>query len=208
MRLSEKAYHLIKRKVVSLELAPLSFIDEQALMEDLKLGRTPIREGLQRLAAEGLVSFAPRRGMYVTDISITDLQKIYEMRLVIDGFAARLAAERASSQQLADMESVMAELAQVPDDEGVALMYIDERFHSLLYEAANNKFLSEACTRLHALSCRLWHLALDRLGSVRGAMEQHQEITEALRARDADRAEALIRSHILEFQERIKAVIY
>lgn len=207
MRLSEKAYHLIKRQVVSLDLAPGSFIDEQALMQDLHLGRTPIREGLQRLAAEGLVSFAPRRGMYVTDVSITDLQKIFEMRLAVEGLAARLAAERISAEQLAQMEAVMADLARLPAGEGAALVEIDERFHALLYEAAGNEFLAETCTRLHALSCRLWHLALDRLGDVRNAMEQHREIMEALAARDGVRAEALLRSHILEFQRRIKAVI-
>ena len=207
MRLSEKAYHLIKHQVVSLELAPGSFIDEQALMDGLQLGRTPIREGLQRLAAEGLVSFAPRRGMYVTDISITDLQKIFEMRLAVDGLAARLAAERITAGELASMEAVIADLALVPAGEGKALMDIDERFHTLLYQAADNKFLAESCTRLHALSCRLWHLVLGRLGDVRDAMEQHREIMEALKAHDGARAEALLRTHILEFQQRIKAVI-
>jgi DNA-binding GntR family transcriptional regulator len=86
-------------------------------------------------------------------------------------------------------------------------MAIDERFHTLLYEAADNEFLADSLTRLHALSFRLWYLVLDRLDGVRGAMEQHIEITEALKARDAARAEALIQQHVSEFQQGIKEVV-
>lgn len=207
MRLSDKAYHLIRQKIITLELPPLSAIDEQALMEDLQVGRTPIREALQRLAAEDLVFFAPRRGIFVSDISITDLQKIFEMRMVLEGFCARLAAQRASEAQLTEMEALMHQLELVPDGDRKALMAIDESFHELLYEAADNEFLSDSLKRLHALSFRLWYLVLDRLDGVRGAMEQHIEITEALRARDEARAETVLQQHISEFQTRIKAVL-
>ena len=132
MRLSDKAYQLIRHKIITLELPPLSAIDEQALMEDLQLGRTPIREALQRLAAEGLVISAPRRGMFVADIGITDLQKIFEMRMVLEGFCARLAAQRVTAEQLGQMQAVILELEQVPDGDSKALMDIDERFHQLV----------------------------------------------------------------------------
>lgn len=207
VRLSDRAYHLIKHKIITLELPPLAAIDEQALMEDLQLGRTPIREALQRLAAEDLVFFAPRRGMFVADISITDLQKIFEARVVLEGFCARLAAQRATPEQLAEMEAVMRELQRVKDGDSRALMTIDERFHDLLYEAADNEFLADTLRRLHALSFRLWHLMLDRLGNVRKAMEQHVDITRAIEDGDADRAEVLIQKHVSEFQQEIKAVI-
>lgn len=207
MRLSEKAYKLIRHKIVTLELPPLSPIDEQALMEDLQLGRTPIREALQRLAADGLVIIAPRRGMFVADISITDLQKIFELRMVLEGFCARLAAGRANADQLGEMDKIICQLAEVADGDNAALMDIDERFHLLLYEAADNEFLADGAQRLHALSLRLWHLVLNRLGNVRAAMDQHSGIAGALKARDADRAETLVKQHISEFQQEIKAVI-
>ena len=207
MRLSEKAYHLIKHKIITLELEPLSVIDERSLQEELGLGRTPIREALHRLAAEGLVFIAPRRGMFVAEISITDLAKLFEVRMVLEGFCARLAAQRITEDHLAQMEEVIQELEQVADDDGKVLMEIDERFHTLLYQAADNKFLTETLDRLHALSFRLWHLALDRLGDVRGAMEQHIAITEALKAGDGARAEALLRQHIDDFQQKIRAVL-
>lgn len=207
MRLSDKAYHLIRQKIITLEFPPLSPIDEQTLMEDLQLGRTPIREALQRLAAEDLVFLAPRRGIFVSEISITDLQKIFEARMVLEGFCARLAAERATADQIDEIEGVIHEIDHVPEGDGKALMLIDERFHELLYQAADNEFIADTSRRLHALSFRLWHLVLDRLGDVRGAMEQHIEIADALRDRDPVQAETLVRKHVSEFQQEIKAVL-
>jgi DNA-binding GntR family transcriptional regulator len=207
VRLSDKAYHLIRQKIITLEFPPLSPIDEQTLMEDLQLGRTPIREALQRLAAEDLVFVAPRRGMFVSEISITDLQKIFEARMVLEGFCARLAAERATAEQLDQIEEVIHQLDHVPEADGKALMLIDERFHELLYQAADNEFIADTSRRLHALSFRLWHVVLDRLGDVRGAMEQHIGIADALRGRDPVQAEKLVQKHVSDFQREIKAVL-
>jgi DNA-binding GntR family transcriptional regulator len=207
VRLSEKAYHLIKEKIVTLELKPLAVIDEQALREDLGLGRTPIREALHRLAAEGLVIIAPRRGMFVSDISITDLQKIFEVRMVMEGYCARLAAQRVTEEQVAQMEAVLDELEQVQEGNVEALMSIDERLHELLYQAADNEFLADSLCRLHALSLRLWHLVLNQLDDVRESVEQHRAITEALKAGDGARAEELVRRHISYFQQEIKAAL-
>lgn len=207
MRLSDKAYQLIRHKIITLELPPQTAIDEQALMQDLQVGRTPIREALQRLAAEGLVFLAPRRGMFVSEISITDLQKIFELRLVLEGFSARLAAQRATETQLAAMEALMRELNKTSNQDGKALMAIDERFHELLYQAADNQFLADTLRRLHAQSFRVWHLVLDRLGGVSGAMAQHVAITQALQAKDGALAEALVQEHISEFQQQIKSAL-
>lgn len=208
MRLaSKKAYHLIKEKIITLELAPSSVIDEQALMKELGLGRTPIREALQRLNAEGLVLIVPRRGMFVTDISITDLQKIFEVRTVLTGFCARLAAQRGTTDQVAQMEQVLRGLEQVQSGDYKVLIDIDRRFQRLMYQAAGNDILAESLDRLYDLSLRIWYLVLHQLGDVRDAIEQHRQVAEALKARDGARAEALIQQHIVQFQQKIKAVL-
>ena len=207
MRLTDKAYQLIRHKIITLELPPLSAIDEQALMEDLQVGRTPIREALQRLVAEGLVISAPRRGMYVAEIGITDLQKIFEMRMILEGFCARLAAQRISLEQLGEIQAVIQDLEQTPNGDGKSLMELDERFHHLVYLAADNEFLADTLGRLHALSHRIWHLVLDRIGDVRGAMEQHVAIASALQEGDGAQAEALLQQHVADFQREIKAVL-
>ncbi len=207
MRLSEKAYHLIKEKIVALKLKPLSVIDERALMEELGLGRTPIREALHRLAAEGLVIIAPRRGMFVADISITDLQKVFEVRMVLEGFCARLVAQKATEQQIAQMEALLDEVKRVPKEDAAALMSIDRRFHELMYQAADNEFLADSLTRLHTLSLRLWHLVLNQLADVKSSIEEHREITQALKVGDDKKAEALVQRHIAHFQQEIKAAL-
>lgn len=207
MRLSEKAYRLIKEKIIILELPPSSVIDEQVLMEDLDLGRTPIREALQRLDCEGLVNVIPRRGTFVSDVSITDLQRIFELRIPLERLCARLATQRITEEQIAQMELLLQDLKQVRGEDCQALMSIDKRFHTLLYQSAHNKFLDETLNRFHDLSLRLWYLVLDRLGDVRDAIEQHRAIAEAVKAGDSERAELLIQRHIVQFQESIKSAL-
>jgi DNA-binding GntR family transcriptional regulator len=207
MRLSEKAYRLIRDAIITLKLPPSSLINEQDLMEQFNLGRTPIREALQRLGVEGFVTVVPRRGTFVADIHITDLQKIFEVRIELTGFCARLAAQRISDAQILELERVLDGLGQVTGGDVEALIDIDWRFQELLYAAADNQFLAEMLNRLYALSLRLWYLVLDRLGDVRDAIGQHSELLEALRARDGARAEACIQNHIAQFQREIKAVL-
>jgi DNA-binding GntR family transcriptional regulator len=207
VRLSEKAYRLIKEKVVTLELPPSAVIDEHILMQELDLGRTPIREALQRLDSEGLVNIVPRRGTFVNDISVTDLQKIFELRIVLEGFCARLAAQRITNEQLKRMESVLQDLEQLQDGDPQALMSIDKRFHRLLYASADNEFMADILNRLYDLSLRLWHLVLNRLDEVRHSIEQHGDVYRALKEGEGDRAEAIIQKHIVEFQQGIKAVL-
>jgi DNA-binding GntR family transcriptional regulator len=207
MRLSEKAYQLIKEKIITLDLPPSSLINEQSLMDELGLGRTPIREALQRLAMEDLVTIVPRRGAFVSDISITDLQKIFETRIMLEGFCARLAARRATQEQLAQMERTVEELERGGDLDVEMLMDIDSRFHRLLYQAADNDLLADVLERFYDLSLRIWYLVLDRLGDVHDSIAQHRAVVEALRAEDERRAEALVQDHIIQFQKEIKAAL-
>lgn len=207
VRLSDKAYERIRHEILSLQLAPRSAIDEQALIQELGLGRTPIREALQRLAIENLVLLAPRRGMFVAGVSITDLTKIVEARMCLEGLCARLAAERANPAQLDLVEEIVQRLDVVSEGDGEALIAIDKAFHELLYEMAHNEFLAQALRRLYALSVRMWRLLLHRLGDWRGDTEKHCYITLALKVRDTKCAGALLQQHIGGFQQRIKAIL-
>ena len=204
--LSAAAYQHIKQKIVSLEMPPGSVIDRTQLGEELGLGRTPIREALQRLALEKLVTIVPRRGMFVTDIGITDLQRLFEVRLQLEGLAARLAARRGTDahwQQMADL------LAEVPDEtielDNEAWIHIDEAFHQVIYEASENQFLQDILSTLYALSLRLWYFFLPEIGNMRQAILEHEHILEALRQGDGDIAADCIWAHIQAFQQKIQA---
>src|SRR3970040_2203668 len=106
---ADKAYKQIKEKIVTIEMKPGAVIREVELMADLKLGRTPIREALKRLQSENLVIATPRRGMFVSDVAITDLTQIYEIRVELEALCARLAAERINPKQLIAMRTLADE---------------------------------------------------------------------------------------------------
>ena len=137
----ERAYLLIRDQIVTLQLAPGSVIEEAKLRQELGLGRTPIREALQRLAHENLVSFVPHRGTFVCDINLTDLHRLTEVRVEMEGYAARLAAERAAAADRAAMEALMAELETIDETDVRSLMRLDQQIHRQVYQATRNAFL-------------------------------------------------------------------
>ncbi len=209
MPLDEKAYRLVKRKLLSLELDPAVSINEMALVRESGLGRSFIQEALRRLVDEGLVVDRGRRGLFVADLVTTRLlRRVVELRTVLEGFCARLAVERATNEQLAQMEELLDHFQDVIErGDNQALMAVDQKFHKVLYQAADNEFLEETLDHLYSLSLRLWYFSLDKLGSLRGIVEKHREIVEALKQRDARQAEKLLQQHIAEFEQEIEAVI-
>ncbi len=207
--LSEQAYRKIRHKIITLELPPGAVVREGELMDELSMGRTPIREALHRLARERLIEIVPRRGIFVSQTSITDLQRLFELRVVLEGFAARLAAERATDDQVRRMEATLAELPREaePPYEYEKLVRLDRAFHSLIYEASDNVFLQDTLTTLYALSQRIWYQFLNRMGDVVPALGKHREICRAIKDGDGDLAERLLQEHIREFHEMIKAAM-
>ncbi len=206
--LGDKAYSKIKEKIVTLEMSPGSLVDEATLKEALQMGRTPIREALQRLAREDLVTILPRRGMFVTAISVADLRQIFEARVPLEIACARLAAERASAEMIAELKALAQQVPAASEaNDHRTLMRIDEQFHELLIKASDSKFLADGLTWLYALSLRIWYLTVDQMGGMEDALQEHLTIVEALKHRDPDLAEAAIRTHLIKFQTRIRAVL-
>jgi DNA-binding GntR family transcriptional regulator len=206
--LKQQAYQAIKHKIVSLELEPGAVIDETALIAELRLGRTPIREALQRLALEKLVDIVPRRGMFVTDIGITDLQRLFEVRMVLESMAARLAAQRGRPDHWHRMEAALSNLDDSETEmDNEVLIAIDEACHQIMYEAADNEFLYDTLSGMYALSLRLWYYSLGKIGKMRSTVLEHRDILEALRAGEAEQAANLLEQHITSFQQEIQSVM-
>ena len=206
--LSQAAYEAIKRKIVSLQLPPGSLIDETALREELGIGRTPIREALQRLALEKLVVIVPRRGTFVSDVRLADLQRLAEVRLTLEGLAARLAAQRGTESHWQRMEEVLARAPwDDPATDNEVWIEIDQECHAIIYEATNNPYLADILAMLYALSLRLWYFALSEIGDMREAIREHERILQALRAGDGEQAAQLLHRHIRAFHEKIQKVM-
>jgi DNA-binding GntR family transcriptional regulator len=203
----ERAYLLIRDQIVTLRLAPGSVIEEAKLRQELGLGRTPIREALQRLAHENLVSFVPHRGTFVSDINLTDLHRLTEVRTEMEGYAARLAADRATLGDRGQMQGLMAELDTIDGADVHTLMRLDQRIHRLVYQATRNPFLQAMLEEIFNLSLRIWFLGLDRGVRIKQAVEEHRQLLDAVVSRDGQRAESVMRQHVMGFEHAIRKVL-
>ncbi len=203
----ERAYLLIRDQIVTLKLAPGAVIEEAHLRQELGLGRTPIREALQRLAHENLVTFVPHRGTFVCDINLTDLHRLTEVRVEMEGYAARLAAERGSAGDRAAMEALMQELETIDESDVHTLIRLDQRIHRQVYRATRNAFLQAMLEESFNLSLRIWFLGLDRGVRLKEAVEEHRQLLDAIVSRDAQKAEAVMRQHITGFEHAIRKVL-
>jgi len=201
--LADKAYHEIRRLIVSLELAPGGVIDERQLIERLEIGRTPVREALRRLAQERLVEVYPRRGMFVTGVDVRELARLSEVREVLEPEAARLAAERATDADRAELAALVEEL----DRGGSELMELDERIHRAVYRAAHNDLLEATLEQYYVLALRIWWIALDRAHELEEAVEAHRALLEAIQAGDAERAADTMRAHVQDFEQAMHRVL-
>jgi DNA-binding GntR family transcriptional regulator len=204
---SGEAYRLIKERIITLGLPPATVLDEAKLMADLGLGRTPIREALQRLALENLVVILPRRGTIVADLNMSDLQKIFEIRVDLELLAVRLAAQRATPAQIVAMEALFTgadELLRCGDN--YELIRLDHQAHRLLAQAAHNEFLEETLERLYNHVLRLWYVSLHRVQCLREAIEEHREMIALVKAGDGEGAARIMRAHIAEFQAQFLSI--
>ncbi len=206
--LSEAAYRVLKEKIVTLELPPATLVNESELMADLKMGRTPIREAFQRLATENLVVILPRRGILIADLNMSDLQQIFEVRIELEVYAARLAAKRATPEQIAEMEALFADADSIIQrGDHRQLIQLDHQAHRLLARAAHNEFLVETLDRMYNHVLRLWYNSLHKVSRLREAIEEHRDIISALKAGDGERAAQIMRTHIAGFQNEFMAVL-
>lgn len=207
------AYRRIREQIVRLELPPASVIDEAALAQDLDIGLTPIRQALRRLALENLVIILPRRGTLVADLNMSDLQKIFEIRIELEALSARLAADRATPEQVAAMELLLAPESTRRDTGTDArgrnerLLQIDRQAHLLLAEAAHNEFLAATLDSLYCHVLRLWYVALNHLAPLDDAIDEHRQLVAAVKHQDGARAEAIMRQHVAGFQSEVLARI-
>ncbi|HVI28718.1 GntR family transcriptional regulator [Hansschlegelia sp.] len=191
LTLTEQAYVELEELISTLQLPPGAFLSEMALAQQLGFGRTPIREALQRLARDGLVVVAPRRGILVSEINLKAQLRLLETRRVLESLLARLAAERgdaAERARFAELARGMRAAAEASDD--IAFMRLDRDFNQLVVAAARNEFAARAMANMTALSRRFWYQHYREVGDLSLSATLHAEVAEAIAARDAAAAAA------------------
>jgi DNA-binding GntR family transcriptional regulator len=191
--------------IVRLDLAPGEVIREDVLQDQLGIGRTPIREALQRLARDQFVDVVPRRGMFVTSIDVDELPLLYETRAVLEPYAARLACVRGGDEQWRQMRAVLDEAT--PDAGADELLDIDRRCHEATWVAAGNRFLTDTLDTLYAHSDRVWHRYLASVSNTREAVDEHRAILDALEAGDPGRCADLVEAHVRSFDRQVREAV-
>lgn len=207
--LADKAYTVIRDRLIMLDIPPMTAIDDVALAKSLEVGRTPVREALKRLEIDRLVVSYPRRGTFATGVDITDLAYISEIRVQLEPLAARRAADYSGPATRADL----AELADTIDRIDVRtldrdeLMRWDLHVHRTIYSAAANPHLEDTLIRYDNLATRIFCLFLDRMTDFDRHVGEHSGLLRAIAGQQADEAAERARAHVIGFEKAVRQVV-
>lgn len=206
--LSSVAYERLKRLIVSVELPPGTIVNEEELRLRLGIGRTPIREALQRLERDHLVTIIPRRGVLVSPIDVGDLALLYESRSILEPYVHRLAAARGTERHWKTMQDAIDIADELGTDAAwTELLHADRVCHEQVWEAADNRFLTQTLEMLYTQSERLWHQYVRNVSDLRSALVEHRVILDALRNGDGQNAADLIEGHVRSFENQTRGVL-
>ncbi|MEM7750950.1 MAG: GntR family transcriptional regulator [Pseudomonadota bacterium] len=203
MTLTDTAYEELEERIVTLQLRPGETLSEGQLVEALSIGRTPVREALQRLAREGLIVVMPRRGIAVSEIDIKKQLELLKVRRELERLMVRLAAERSSDeecQQFNDLAKDMRTAAKQKDD--VAFMRLDRELNLLVSQSCRNEYAQRAMALTHGLSRRFWYVHYKQVLDLPRCAKLHADLADAIgagRRREAARASDHLIDYIEEF---------
>jgi DNA-binding GntR family transcriptional regulator len=206
--LTERAYRRLEELIVTLQLEPGAVLSEAALAGRLGIGRTPVREALQRLASEGMVNILPRRGILVSEIDLGRHLRLLEVRRELERLNARNAARRSTRAEraaFADLAAALEEAAAQDDD--ISFMRLDGQFNAMVLGAGRNEFAAKAMRHIQGLSRRFWyqhyqtHLDLPRCARL------HKDVASAIAAGDQEGAAAASDRLIDYIEEFARATI-
>ena len=192
--LYEEVAELLRQRIFSRELEPGSWIDELKIAEEYGISRTPLREALKVLAAEGLITMKVRRGAYVTEVSEADLADVYHLLSLLESDAAGVVAAQASAAQLKELQGLHAELEKAVKNRE-RFFEINERFHMRMLEIANNRWRDQMVADLRKVMKLNRHNSLLKAGRIDESLAEHRAVMAALEARDTAAAMLRMQEH-------------
>jgi len=187
--LTDKAYAELEERIVTLALPPGQVLSENALAASLGIGRTPIREALQRLSREGLIVILPRRGVMVSEINVRSQLELLRVRRELERLMAQLAARRASPderEQFGELAHGMEACAQKDDD--VGFMRLDRDLNLLISRSCRNEYAQRAMGLTHGLSRRFWYMHYKEVLDLPRCAKLHAALAAAIAAGDTGQA--------------------
>ncbi|MGE5553432.1 MAG: GntR family transcriptional regulator [Betaproteobacteria bacterium] len=206
--LRELVFESLREAIITGRLRPGERLMEIQLAEELGVSRTPVREAIRKLELEGLVLMIPRKGAYVSQISMKDIADVFEIRRALEGLAARLAAERATEEEIERLERALVKIFEVAETEDLnGAVALDTDFHEELMNASHNPRLSQLVSNLREHIQRFRLTSLSHPGRVKLAVEEHRKIVDAIASRDAELAQNLAYEHIENAENSLMEVI-
>ncbi len=201
--LRERVYTALEEAIVDGIFPPGFHLREDDLAKRLGVSRNPVREALQTLAHDGLVDHRPGRGVFVHDPSTHEVEEVFHARALLESDSARLAADRISEADLHLLEELMdlGQAAVEAQDPG-ALLELNERFHSVIFGAADNSVMAKMMTMMQR---RIrWYFSRVVVTRAVESWDQHREIFQALRERDGEKAARYMAAHVLQTGQTIR----
>lgn len=210
----ERAYDEIKRRIVALELAPGTRIDDHEISMELKLSRTPVREAIFRLGAEGFVELRSKEGFVVRPMDLLDIAHLFEAHIMLAKTVARLAAHRVTTEQLEELRVATAQVNEATEARDyLAMAFHNARLHRLEGKAAHNVHIQAMAKSIHDHGQRLAYLCYGGSGAYHGSRlvehlrkvsRHHELMLAALGRHDADAAETIAVEHVQLFRRRVQ----
>src|SRR5574344_310464 len=192
--LYEQVAEQLRQRIFQRELEPGSWIDELKIAEQMGISRTPLREAIKVLAAEGLVTMKVRRGAYVTEMSDKDLRDVYHLLALLESDAAAVVAERATVQQLQALQTLHEELERSVHDRD-QFFAVNERVHMQLLALADNRWRDQLVADLRKVMKLNRHNSLLKQGRIAESLQEHRTIMQALHARQPETARQALQAH-------------
>ena len=185
---------LIRQRIYQRVLQPGEWIDELKLAEGFGISRTPMREALKVLAAEGLITIKPRRGAYVTEVTEQELRDVYHLLSLLESDAAALVARSATNEQLQQLQHLHDALGKVRDDAD-KFFRLNEQFHLLILELCGNRYLHQTVIDLRKLMKLHRHQSLFKQGRIEDSYQEHGHMLEALSQRNPEATRVAVQQH-------------
>lgn len=207
-RKADEAYCKLKDLILTMELPPGQMLDERELMELLETGRTPLREAIQRLAHDRLISIAPRKGSWVSELSLADLQELIAARELVEPPVAASASAHVTASDIASLRQIVERAANaLVAGDLLAAIQGDRTFHHSLAMIGGNSYLARVVDDINTATLRYWHLSFRHLHDLRPAHNHHFRILDRLEEGNPAALEAVMREHIDVFRRRMQEVL-
>ena len=204
---AERAYLELRERIIDMRLPPGTALDEEALMRELAVGRTPIREAVKRLESDRMLKVFPRRGTILADVNIRDLKNISDARRLLEAFAARRAAEQATDEDREVLWACLDDIEAQDFASNRVSVDLDGRVHRVVYTLMRNSYVEATLIQYFSLSQRMWNFVLSGLEPIQGHVNEQAELLRAIIDGEPELAARLAEEHVTHFESRVRAAL-